>query len=388
MKILSIETSCDDTCASVIELKASKLDFEADFKLLSNIISSQVKLHAQYGGVFPTLARREHQKNIICVVKKALNKAGLLKKRSVERKIKDKIIEKIFEKEPVLKKNSEKFFSKYKKPRIDYIAATIGPGLEPCLWMGVNFAKAFSYFYNIPVIATNHIESHFMANIIADKRLENIEFPAIALVVSGGNTQLILVKKFKKYELIGETKDDAAGECMDKTARILGLGYPGGPQISKKADLDFSNQRLKLNMPRPMMYSKNYDFSFSGLKTAVLYDFKKRSSKTKKSENYIRAMSFQIQQSIIDVLAHKTFKAASKYKAKTILLGGGVSANQQLRKQFKEKAKEKGLILRVPKKQFSTDNAAMVAAASLLYPDKAISYNKLNPDSNLKLNER
>jgi N6-L-threonylcarbamoyladenine synthase len=260
MQILAIETSCDDTCIAILKIENYEL------KILSNIVSSQVKLHAKYEGVYPALAKREHQKNLPIVLKKALKKA--------------------------------------RNPKIDLIAVTIGPGLEPCLWQGVNFAKNLSVKLKKPLIPVNHIEAHILANFVREnskfegyptgskQRNSKFRFPAICLVVSGGHTQLILMKNFGKYKILGETRDDAAGECLDKVARILGLGYPGGPAIAAEAaKFEIRNPKFEISLPRPMIYQKNYDFSFSGLKTAVLYDFKSRSLKVRKSKKYIQEMA-------------------------------------------------------------------------------------------------
>jgi N6-L-threonylcarbamoyladenine synthase len=254
MKILAIETSCDDTGISILEV-----DNKPNFKVLSNIVSSQIEIHKQYGGVFPAMAKREHQKNIIPVLTESLKESGLLNTSKPANKVKLKELEKILEHEPELFKKIVPFFKKYQKPDIDFITVTNGPGLEPCLWVGVNLAKALSYFWNIPVVPVNHIESHILVNTLQNK---NIKFPAIALIVSGGHTQIILVKKIGDYKILGETRDDAAGECFDKAARILGLDYPGGPVISKLAE---TSEPGRITLPRPMLNTKDYDFSFSGL---------------------------------------------------------------------------------------------------------------------------
>src|SRR3989344_669652 len=236
MIILAIDTSCDDTCIALLEIENYKL------KILSNVVSSQVKLHAKYGGVYPSLAKREHQKNLPLVFSQATKNTDLLK--------------------------------------IDKIAVTVGPGLEPCLWQGINFVKDLAEKLKKPLIPVNHIEAHISANFIG-RGPSSSSFPAVCLVVSGGHTQLILMKGIGKYQLIGETRDDAAGECFDKTARILGLGYPGGPAIANIASLGnlVSKKETKflVRLPRPMVGQRNYEFSFSGLKTAVLYDFQSRS---------------------------------------------------------------------------------------------------------------
>jgi len=313
MIILAIETSCDDTCVAVIKASGKK---NPRFEILSNIVSSQVEIHKKWGGIYPALAKREHQKNLPIILKKVL-----------------------------------------KKTKIDLVAVTIGPGLEPCLWVGVNFAKSLSRKLNVPIIPVNHVEGHILVNF--QFSIFNFQklFPAVCLVVSGGHTQLILMKNFGSYQILGETRDDAAGECFDKVARILGLGYPGGPAIAAQArKLQTTNYKLQTKLPRPMLNQKNYDFSFSGLKTAVLYNYKKHSKEK---------MAKETQQAIIDVLLKKTIKAAKDYRAKTIILGGGVAANSELRKQFKLKIKNLKLKINflVPSKQFCTDNAVMTGIA-------------------------
>lgn len=396
MKILGIETSCDDTCASVLEIKKNKPI------LLSQIISSQEKLHSQYGGVFPSLAKREHQKNIIPVLIKALKKADLLKLKvnlsnkqnrhhpkflqlTKEEQKKINKIEKIFERNPELFNNLEQFLEKYEKPKIDKLAITIGPGLEPCLWVGVNLVKALSFYWDLPVFGVNHLEGHLLSPWI--EKAKSPIFPAIGLIVSGGNTQLILIKNIGKYQLLGETRDDAAGECFDKTARTLGLNYPGGKEISKYAT-KFKKGYYNLKLPRPMLYEKNFDFSFSGLKTAVLYDFQKRTATEKKSIKYISEMSKEIENAIIEVLIRKTLKVAEKYKARSIILGGGVSANEKLQKLIQKECLNKKMGCFFPKNTHTCDNASMIALTAVISKKpKKISWKSIKPNSNLKIND-
>ena len=318
MKILAIETSCDDTSIAVLEGRGDKI------KILSNIISSQVQLHAQYGGVYPFLARREHEKNLPAVLKKAVKQA--------------------------------------KNPKIEAIAITKGPGLEPCLWTGINFAKTLAKELQAPLFPINHVEAHILANFI-EKKLASLKLPAVCLIVSGGHTQLVLMEKFLNYKILGETRDDAAGECFDKAARILGLGYPGGPAIAKMAKN--VRGRISNKLPRPMINQKNYDFSFSGLKTAILYEFKKQPPEIQKSPEYIKAMCAEIQRAIVEVLVFKTAKAVKDYGAKTVILGGGVASNDELRKQFK-----KSFNALMPSKKFCTDNAAMAAITAYFHLQK------------------
>ena len=312
-------------------------------------------MHAKYGGVYPSLAKREHIKNLPLVFRRATKNIDISK--------------------------------------IELIGVTVGPGLEPCLWQGVNFAKDLAKKWEKPLIPINHIEAHILANWLSDSTFHILHskflFPAVCLVVSGGHTQLILTTGIEKYKLVGETRDDAAGECFDKAARTLGLDYPGGPAIAAEAaKLKTKNYKLKTKLPRPMIYQKNYDFSFSGLKTAVLYDFRSRSSKIRKSREYIRAMCAEIQQAIIDVLIHKTFKAAKNFKAKSIILGGGVAANDELRKQFKEKIQKEipDTKYYVPDTKFCTDNAAMIAVTAYFHREEATkNWQKIKVNANLKI---
>jgi N6-L-threonylcarbamoyladenine synthase len=391
MRILAIDTSCDDTAIALLEVEGKK---SPQFRILANVVSSQIKIHKKYGGVYPALAKREHQRNLIPVLKKVLKKSNLLnsKFKIQNAKLQSKIqnLNKILEREPFLLRGLKKFLFGYQKPDIDLIAVTVGPGLEPCLWQGVNFAKALSFFWKLPAVPINHIEAHIFANFVG-KKLKSV-FPAICLVVSGGHTQLILMRGFGKYKILGETRDDAAGEAFDKTARILGLDYPGGPAIAAlAAQFSTSNSQFSIKLPRPMIYSKDYDFSFSGLKTAVLYDYKKRSPKEKKSKKYIRAMAKEIQQAIVDVLIKKTIKAAKNFRVKTIILGGGVGANEELRKQLKEKVKSKNLKvnLLMPPKNLCTDNAQMVATLAYFYfkMKKFSKWDKIKAEANLKIGQ-
>jgi len=359
MKILAIETSCDDTGIAILQTSNN-----GDFKVLANEIASQIELGKKYGGVYPMMAKRAHEKNLAPTLKTALSRAKISLKN------------------------------------IDLIAVTNGPGLEPCLWTGINFAKDLSKKYNIPLVPVNHIEGHILVNFLNLNQVQKmddrpfsepnkISFPAVALVVSGGHTQIILVKNIGKYEILGETRDDAAGECFDKCAKILGLEYPGGPIIAKLAEKALgcpTPQRL----PRPMMYTKDYDFSFSGLKTAVLYHHQKQNKTTQKSKEYIIDMCGEIQQAIIDVLLKKTIKAAKDYGAKTIILGGGVTANHELKTQLFIKMKEimPETELLFPEIEHSTDNGLMIAIAGYFNKNKKVAPSKvatIKADGNLRI---
>jgi N6-L-threonylcarbamoyladenine synthase len=270
-------------------------------------------------------------------------------------------------------KELEVFLTKYKKPNIDKIAITVGPGLEPCLWVGINFAKALALNWDIELIPVNHIESHILANFI-DIKNKDI-FPSLCLVISGGNTKLFLMEEIGKYQELGSTRDDAAGECFDKTARLLGLPYPGGPEISKRSTIG----RSDIKLPRPMINSQDYDFSFSGLKTAVYYETKDKEL----NEEYVDQLCYEIQESIIDVIEKKLKKAIIEFNPQSIMLGGGVSTNQELQKRIKKLADRYGIKLFIPH-GYTMDNAVMGGIAALLVSNK---YDRIEANSNLYLNE-
>ena len=318
MIILGIETSCDETAASIIQGDEGKIT------VLSNIVSSQIEIHKQYGGVVPEVAAREHVLNILPVINEALKQAGIDHKQAAQ--------------------------------KIDYIAVAIGPGLLTSLIAGIETAKSLAYAWNKPVIGVNHIEGHIYANFINNVE---IKFPAVILTVSGGHTMLVLMENHGKLKTIGQTRDDAAGEAFDKAAKLMNIGYPGGPIVSKLA-ATASNEH-KIELPRPMMYSDNFDFSFSGLKTALLYELQKDKAWKEKIPEYCR----EFQQATLDVLIHKTIKAAQKFNAQTVMLSGGVSANSELRKQLEAAVKEKlpDANFSIPDLKYTTDNAAMMATA-------------------------
>ncbi|MCX6724293.1 MAG: tRNA (adenosine(37)-N6)-threonylcarbamoyltransferase complex transferase subunit TsaD [Candidatus Staskawiczbacteria bacterium] len=414
MKILSIETSCDDTGIAILEAE------NGSFKVLSNIVASQIEIHKKYGGVYPAMAKREHQRNLLPTLIEALRESELLIPNSKFQIPNFKTLNSILEREPELLEKIIPFLQKYEKPKIDLISVTNGPGLEPCLWVGVNFAKALSCAWDIPIVPVNHIESHILINLLnqhptkkhrAHKLRDSVDckpsetlFPAVCLVVSGGHTQIILMKKIGKYKILGETRDDAAGECFDKCAKILGLAYPGGPEIAKLAsravipsltgnpeltakNLDSRFRGNDISLPRPMFNSKDYDFSFSGLKTAVLYKWQKlQNSKFFGSsrKTYQTEMATEIQQAIVDVLLKKTIKAAKDYKAKTIILGGGVSANSELRKQLLQKSGICKIIFPEPK--LSTDNGLMTAITGFYHKNKTVNWKNISANGNLRIN--
>ncbi|MFA5421048.1 MAG: tRNA (adenosine(37)-N6)-threonylcarbamoyltransferase complex transferase subunit TsaD [Patescibacteria group bacterium] len=341
MYILGIESSCDESAASIV-----KFNKGGDFKILSNIISSQIDIHKKYGGVVPELAAREHVLNILPVIDEAIKDAKIQGKD------------------------------------IKAIAITNGPGLITSLISASETAKTLSFLWGVPLIEINHIEGHIYSAFIENKK--NIKFPAMILTVSGGHNLLVLMEDHLKYKVIGQTLDDAAGEAFDKAAKMMGLGYPGGPIISKLSEDNKGEEEIDL--PRPMMYSKDFNFSFSGLKTALLYKLQKDKNWKKNIPKYC----YSFQKAVVDVLTYKTMKASEKYKVKTIILSGGVSANKELKKTLSEKIKEnsKNLAFAYPEVKYSGDNAAMIAVAGvynyLKNEKKLKSYKKIKINSSLE----
>lgn len=338
MVILGIETSCDETSAAII--KANKKNEKV--KLLSNVVSSSLSLHAKTGGIIPEVAAREQVKYIIPVIEESLE---------------------------VLKNP---------KAEVDAIAVTVGPGLIGSLLVGVETAKTLAYAWNKPIIPINHLFGHIYANWIEnDQEPLEIKFPAIALIVSGGHTDLVLIKKHGDIKWLGGTRDDAAGEAFDKTGRLLNMPYPGGSKIEKMAE---DIKQDVYNFPRPLINSNDFDFSFSGLKTAVLREVQKTG---KIDEEKIKNISYSLQEAIFDVLINKTLKAGDKYNAKSILLGGGVAANKKLKKRFESEILNLKLSIKlfVPPKNLCTDNAAMIASAGF-YNYKDVFWKKItaNPE--------
>ncbi len=373
MKVLGIETSCDETSAAIIlgqetrdkqGAKKSHISYHmSHVTILSNIISSQIDLHAKYGGVVPEVAARAHIENMIPAIKASLKKAQC------------------------------------DLNNIDSIAVTIGPGLIGSLLVGVNTAKALAYALDKPIIGINHLEGHIYANFINENQNETI-FPLLCLIVSGGHTSLVLMKEHLKYKILGQTLDDAAGEAFDKVGKLLGLPYPGGPNIEKAAMLGNSSA---FDFPRAMLDRKDYNFSFSGLKTAVLYKIKdqkflprqsalpsgRQTGKFKNNKRIINDVAASFQQAATDVLVKKTIKASKEHKVRTVMLAGGVAANETLQKQLYSKLKTHNEELKflVPPKILCTDNAAMIAAAGYFHALKKdfTPRQKINANSNLQL---
>ncbi|MGC9611071.1 MAG: tRNA (adenosine(37)-N6)-threonylcarbamoyltransferase complex transferase subunit TsaD [Minisyncoccia bacterium] len=340
MLILAIETSCDETALALVEasggLRAPK------FKVLKNIVSSQIAVHRPWGGVVPNLAKREHIKNLPLVFKE---------------------------------------LTEDKKIQPDLLAVTIGPGLEPALWTGVTFVKELkkNLFPKTPLLGANHLEGHLYSALIEGETRPSKIFPAVALVVSGGHTILLHVKSLTKWKKLGETRDDAVGEAFDKVAKMLNLPYPGGPEIQKLAARGNSDA---IKFPRPMIYDNSpagkFGFSFSGLKTSVLY-YLRDNPKANKADV---AASFQ--KAAVDVLVAKTIRAAEKFKVKSVMLSGGVAASAFLRETLGNEVKKIDRQFFVPPFGFNTDNAVMIAAAAYIQFLRK-KYRSIRANSNLSL---
>ncbi len=424
LKILAIETSCDDTAAAVVALK------DGVPTVLSSVVSSQIELHRQYGGVVPALAAREHVKNLVPVINEAIRAASV------------------------------------SQDDIDAIAVTQGPGLIPALLAGVSAAKALALVWQKPLLGVHHIEGHIYANfvradeskvkskklkdcpVIASSRLYGVEsqepettdgnkslprstgyslserektvksdignwkleignscFPLLALVVSGGHTELVLMRDHFEYDILGRTKDDAAGEAFDKVAKMLGLPYPGGPEVaaraaivtSRKSQVKSQNSKNETGyaFPRPMIDSGDYDFSFSGLKTAVLYEIRKTAEEDR-DETFVNGICHSFQEAVVDVLTAKTRRAIEEYAPATLVIAGGVSANVSLRESLAIMAASEfpHTDFIVPEFKYSLDNAAMIGTAALLRFTRLSKEDRevlkgnsigLEPDANLPL---
>ena len=389
MRILSVETSCDETALAVLSVTGTT---KPKFKIEAHKVASQIALHAQYGGVFPMMAKREHSRNIVPLFLETLKEAELFKQtKSSPLKLENKI-RSLLEKEQEMVEGFVAEISKLKKPRIDAIAVTVGPGLAPALWVGINFAKALSLAWNIPLVPVNHMEGHVLSVMVPKGEKEfalgkdSFAFPAISLLVSGGHTEIVLVKGIGKYKILGATLDDAAGEAFDKVARMIGLPYPGGPEISRLAAISRkADKERTIKLPRPMLHSQDYNFSFSGLKTSVLYLIRGMGGIEKVSDETKMEIAREFEDSVCDVLIKKTLSAAMKSKAKSIIVGGGVSANKELSSRLTKEAAKLGISVTFPTKGLSTDNAIMIALAGYFGKPAPLSSKKLAAQGNLSL---
>ena len=336
MNILAIESSCDETAAAVVQ---------DGRKVLSNIISSQIEIHKLYGGVVPEIASRKHIEKVIQVVDEALKEASLT------------------------------------MDEIDAVAVTYGPGLVGALLVGVSAAKSIAFAHNKPLIGVHHIEGHISANYIENEELEP---PFLCLVVSGGHTNLVIVKDYGEYEVLGKTRDDAAGEAFDKVARAIGLGYPGGPKIQKISE---EGNKDAIAFPRAKVADNPFDFSFSGLKSSVLNYINSCEMKGEEINKADIAASFQ--EAVVDVLVSHTIEGAKQLGFKKIAMAGGVASNIALREEMKEACERRGFMFYHPSPILCTDNAAMIGAAAYYdYKKGLISDLTLNAVPSLKLGQK
>lgn len=365
MRILAIETSCDETAVSIVQVDGEFPD--ATYNVAGNGLISQADLHAEFGGVYPSVAKREHAKALVPMLYKALEEAELVEEEANEL-TKQQLTElaDILVREPELYTQLTDWLERFVQPEVDVIAVTTGPGLAPALWVGVNFAKALAQIWNIPVVPVNHMEGHVLASIFdvdRDDQLSEITFPTLALLISGGHTEFIHIPNWGQYEKIGQTRDDAVGEAFDKVARLMGLPYPGGPALSKLAQKARVKQlpAYKDDLPRPMLTSGDLDFSFSGLKTAVRYALED----VELSETEQMALARDFEDCVAETLIGKTKQALKQTSAHTLIVGGGVSANQYLRQQFELQltAEFPDLTVYFPMPGLSTDNSVMIALA-------------------------
>ncbi len=384
MKILAIETSCDETAIALVEAKGGINNFE--FEIIKSSVASQIKLHSKFGGVVPNLAKREHIKNLPILLNKTF---------------------------PEIKKNKQ-------IPKIDLIAVTVGPGLEPALWTGVQFAKELSDKWRKPVVGVNHLDGHLYSFLLSEKfedkkylnknskKIKNKKykikdksnlFPAISLIVSGGHTILAELKSFKEYKKLGETLDDAIGESFDKVARLLNLPYPGGPELERMAK---RGDKKSIPFPSPMINQKNYNFSYSGLKTSVLYYLKNIGStvndfslsnkekndlkKIESKENLRANIAASFQYSAFNSVVKKTLRAVQEKKAKLIVVGGGVAANKNLHDFFVSEIEKNKLKtdLIFPPLEYCMDNGVMIALAAYINKLKNKEY-PLEANGNLNI---
>lgn len=331
--ILAIETSCDETAAAVIK---------NGNEILSNVVATQIESHKRFGGVVPEVASRHHVEQITVIIEEALQQANVL------------------------------------YTDLDAVAVTEGPGLVGALLIGVNAAKAISFAHNIPLIGVHHIAGHIYANQLE----KELKFPLLTLVVSGGHTELVYMKESGSFEVIGETRDDAVGEAYDKVARMLHLSYPGGPHIDRLA----KEGEATIQLPRAWLEEGSYDFSFSGLKSAVINTIHNANQKGTEIPKEDLAASFQ--ESVIEVLVEKTKRAVTNYNVKQLLLAGGVAANQGLRNKLIEVFKDTNIDLVIPPLYLCTDNAAMIGAAAFIQLQKKdFSGYELNGNPGLELNK-
>jgi N6-L-threonylcarbamoyladenine synthase len=377
MRILAIETSCDETAIAIVDCSANEENYL--FAVKAQALDSQIDKHREYGGVFPSVAKREHAKNIYPLMCEALEKSALLKKRPTVIPLDYEVVLKVQSLLSHYEGLAQLFVDNIQEneiPDIDAIAVTHGPGLPPALWVGVSVAKALSLLWSKPLVGVNHMEGHIFAGLAkrSDTDTYTIEkntYPMMSLLISGGHTELVYSENVLSYKKIGQTLDDAVGEAFDKVARMLSLPYPGGPEISALAekvrstlssDDSISNTPV---LPRPLLHDGTCNFSFSGLKTACMYALKKIPNiSTQEQERF----AYAFEEAVTEVLYKKTVKALELYPSRALVIGGGVAANTHIRRTFENKLAQESFetALSIPERVLTGDNGMMIAFAAYI----------------------
>jgi N6-L-threonylcarbamoyladenine synthase len=370
LNVLSIETSCDETAIALVEVDIS--DSKIAAHEIKSELFSQIDIHKEFGGVFPAIAKREHARYAPLLLERILEKREVHDDHADEQTWNE--IETLLEREPDLFEKTKQVLLTHTRPKVDLIAVTQGPGLEPALWVGINFARALSLYWNIPLVGTNHMKGHIFSVLL---NRHDIVFPALALLVSGGHTELVEMNSVTDFTVIGKTKDDAVGESYDKVARMMGLEYPGGPKVAQLAQTARDTNMLSgdIKLPRPMISSKDLDFSFSGLKTAALYKIRELGTL---DDTLMMNIAHEFEEAVTDVVLTKVARAVELKHYKTLIVSGGVMANTYLRTRLEHLAQGLGIPLLLPKLVDSTDNAQMIAVAGAIESLKEIP--KINPE--------
>ena len=372
MKILAIETSCDETGIALVEVNVSKDSITAH--TLKSELFSQIDIHKEFGGVFPAVAKREHAKSLPVLLKEILDPRLRGDDDIIDFRGNDGAksphgndvlfteIKTLLSREQGLFEDFEKIVPHLQKPDVDMLVVTEGPGLEPALWVGISFARALSLYWNIPLIGAHHMKGHVFS-VLLNKN--HIEFPALAVLISGGHTELVEMNSVSEFTIIGQTRDDAIGESYDKVARMLGFEYPGGPKIAQLAQeaRDLNIKSGDITLPRPMLHTPDFDFSFSGLKTAVLY--KTQEFETLSDEIKLH-IAHEFEEAIVEVLLKKIEKALKAKEYKNLIVSGGVIANTYIRSHIQTLADTHNIPLLLPTLTDSTDNAQMIAVAGAI----------------------
>lgn len=382
MRILSIETSCDETGISIVDCNLENKRYK--FNVLANNLLSQVKLHAEYGGVFPSLAKREHTKAMIPLLAKTLREVELGENSDHSSQLEE--AQKYLDREPEISNRLKEILT-FNSETIDAVAVTVGPGLAPSLWVGVNSAKALAALWSKPIIPVNHMHGHLFSGLFPQGK--PYEAPTLSLLVSGGHTEILKINDELSMQTLGGTRDDAIGEAFDKAARLLELGYPGGPEISKLASLHrekFPEYKSEL-LPRPMINDESLDVSYSGLKTALLYQLENK----KYTSPYKEQISREFEDAALDVIVTKVERALESDSYRSLVAGGGVIANKVLQRRLQNLSEKFSIPLHIPEPELTTDNALMIAVASyVLHKNKktpAIEAEKVSAQANLPADE-